>query len=216
MDAAPPPARPAPVPTAWPRPVQAAAAVLLALAVILLAVHTYGYLPHGTRPTELGRRIDINTASRAELLQLPGIGPEPAEHIETYRREHEFRSVEELIQVPGVGPELLDRVRPWVYVDPQEHEEPDEGVVAAAEASPPMSRKAARLTRTIDVNRASAEELRELPGIGPKLSQAIVAERARAPFRSADDLLRVPGIGKVTLERLRPHVTADEGVVRAE
>jgi competence protein ComEA len=56
------------------------------------------------------------------------------------------------------------------------------------------------------VNRATAAELRRLPGIGPTLSQRIIETREEQPFRSTDDLRRVRGIGVKTLERLRPHV----------
>ena len=48
----------------------------------------------------------------------------------------------------------------------------------------------------INVNTATAEQLEALPGIGPTLAAAIVQERERnGPFRSVDDLTRVPGIG---------------------
>ena len=53
-------------------------------------------------------------------------------------------------------------------------------------------------------NRADARALEVLPGIGPARAAAIVAERARAPFRSVDELTRVAGIGPVTLERVAP------------
>ena len=60
----------------------------------------------------------------------------------------------------------------------------------------------------IDVNRAGAAELETLPGIGPKLSQALVDDReAKGPFRSVDDLKRVRGIGDSKLEAIRPLIT---------
>ncbi|TYP78054.1 ComEA family DNA-binding protein [Paenibacillus methanolicus] len=61
----------------------------------------------------------------------------------------------------------------------------------------------------IDINRAAANELDALPGIGAAKAQAIVAEReAGGPFGSADDLLRVKGIGPKLLAKLKPHVVA--------
>jgi competence protein ComEA len=64
----------------------------------------------------------------------------------------------------------------------------------------------------LDLNSATASELEELPGIGPKLARAIVAYREEHdPFRSVDDLLRVPGIGPATLERIRDLVTVGDG-----
>lgn len=63
--------------------------------------------------------------------------------------------------------------------------------------------------RTLDVNAASAEELELLPGIGPSVASAIVADRAdRGPFRTVDDLDRVRGIGPALVSRVRPHVRA--------
>jgi competence protein ComEA len=57
------------------------------------------------------------------------------------------------------------------------------------------------------VNRAGAEELRQLPGVGPVLAERIVEwRRENGPFRTAEDLERVPGIGPKLRERLAPRV----------
>lgn len=62
----------------------------------------------------------------------------------------------------------------------------------------------------VAINRADAERLESLPGIGPKTAAAIVDARAvDGPFSSIDDLRRVRGIGAATVERLRPLVTVD-------
>jgi competence ComEA-like helix-hairpin-helix protein len=53
----------------------------------------------------------------------------------------------------------------------------------------------------LDVNSASAEELRKIPGIGPVLAQRIIEAR---PFTSADELRKVKGIGAKTYEKIRP------------
>jgi competence protein ComEA len=55
----------------------------------------------------------------------------------------------------------------------------------------------------VDVNRATEDELRTLPGIGGVLAARIVQTRERdGPFASLDDLRRVPGLGRATLERI--------------
>jgi DNA uptake protein ComE-like DNA-binding protein len=56
----------------------------------------------------------------------------------------------------------------------------------------------------IDVNAATEAELTQLPGVSPALASRIVAAR---PFAAIDDLARVRGLRRATLERLRPFVT---------
>lgn len=61
----------------------------------------------------------------------------------------------------------------------------------------------------VRINSASAGELQQLPGIGPALAQRIVETRSRGRFASVEDLLRVPGIGKAKLAKLRDYVEVD-------
>jgi competence protein ComEA len=62
----------------------------------------------------------------------------------------------------------------------------------------------------IILNVANEEELMKLPGIGPARAKAILALRQRlARFRAVEDLLRVKGIGRKTLLRIKPNVVLD-------
>lgn len=61
----------------------------------------------------------------------------------------------------------------------------------------------------VRINSASSSELQQLPGIGPALAQRIVDIRSRGRFASVEDLLRVPGIGKAKLAKLRDYVEVD-------
>lgn len=55
----------------------------------------------------------------------------------------------------------------------------------------------------LDLNTASKKELMSINGISPNLAERIIAGR---PYKNADDLLKVKGIGTKTLEKIRPYV----------
>ena len=61
----------------------------------------------------------------------------------------------------------------------------------------------------VDLNTATAEELRTLPRIGPEIANRIVATRrkTRGGFKTLDDLTNVEGIGADTLRIIEPFVT---------
>ena len=66
-------------------------------------------------------------------------------------------------------------------------------------------------TGTVDVNSADEEELTVLPGIGETLAGLIVSERREhGPFRYAEDLTAVKGIGLKTLEKFRGMILTEE------
>jgi competence protein ComEA len=70
----------------------------------------------------------------------------------------------------------------------------------------------AALSLPIDVNTASERELSSLPGIGPVIARAIVAER---PFASVDALIRVKGIGPKRLARIRERARVRDDAARS-
>ena len=62
----------------------------------------------------------------------------------------------------------------------------------------------------VAINRANEQDLRRLPGIGATRAKAILALRERlGRFRRPEDLLRVKGIGRRMLGRLRPLLILD-------
>ena len=82
---------------------------------------------------------------------------------------------------------------------------PRRGEVVAGGVSPaPGGPSPTSRPPTVDVNAATAEQLEELPGIGPSLAKAIVDHRTRhGRFGAVDDLLGVRGIGPAKLDGLR-------------
>jgi competence ComEA-like helix-hairpin-helix protein len=60
----------------------------------------------------------------------------------------------------------------------------------------------------VDVNEATWVEWSQLEGIGLAMAHRIVTDRKlNGPFSSIEDITRVPGIGAVTLDRIRPWLT---------
>lgn len=62
----------------------------------------------------------------------------------------------------------------------------------------------------MNINTADADELQELPGIGQVLARRIIEERERnGAFRIPEDILRVSGIGPVTLNKMLDYITVE-------
>lgn len=62
-------------------------------------------------------KVNLNTATAAELENLPGVGPVMAGRIVAWRQEHgRFSQVQELKEVDGVGAKTYDRLAPLVEV----------------------------------------------------------------------------------------------------
>ncbi len=62
-------------------------------------------------------RVNINTATAAELDTLPGIGPTTAQSIVDYRLENgPFQAIQDIQNVPGIGSATFDRIKDYITV----------------------------------------------------------------------------------------------------
>lgn len=62
-------------------------------------------------------RININTASRSELEEIPGIGPVTADRIVTYREVHGgFSDISELDNVSGIGKKTIEKISIYIQI----------------------------------------------------------------------------------------------------
>ncbi len=74
----------------------------------------------------------------------------------------------------------------------------------------PRSRSTASPDDPVVLNTATVDDFRRLPGIGEKRAAAMIALRERlGRFRAVEDLLKVKGIGRAMLKRIRPLVRLD-------
>lgn len=93
--------------------------VLVALALLTAGVQAIW--PQGPQTLSFepeSIKININTASKRELLRLPGIGSVLAQRIIEYREANgPFRAIEEIMKVKGIGPKLFDRIKDRITVD---------------------------------------------------------------------------------------------------
>ena len=205
------------------RGTQYAVGLLIAVSVLLVGVRWF-IDRSGPRPAEMKNetphRVEINKATRSELMQLPGIGPTRADKILAYRKSKgSFERVEDLRSVEGIGDITLERIRKHVHVDARaiDEESDDEPLQLTRKPSAPAKSTAKTPSKSkpgpdgmVDLNRASVSDLQRLPGIGPTLAQRIVDERERKAFAKVDELRRVSGIGVKRLEQLKPFVVVGD------
>ena len=62
-------------------------------------------------------RLDINTASKVQLMELPGIGEMIAERIIDYRSQHGFfTSTDDLLNIEGIGEKKLLQIEAFIKI----------------------------------------------------------------------------------------------------
>lgn len=159
-------------------------------------------------PLEPGERLDPNAAPAEQLDRLPRVGPAIADRIVAFRAAGgRFRSAEDLRQVSGIGPSLLAAIEPHLDFSRAPPAAPRSAAVGARDPggsrTPPPGSSPSSGGR-VQINRATAEELQSLPGIGPVIAERIVTYREEnGPFRTFEDLENVSGVGPRLRERLQ-------------
>lgn len=77
-----------------------------------------GYIPDSAgEAKETVLCININTATKADLMQLPGIGESKADSIILYRNEHgNFKSTEDIMLINGIKEAVYSRIKDYIKV----------------------------------------------------------------------------------------------------
>ena len=173
-----------------------AAAVMIALPATICHSETKaapGTSKAGAKQAVPAAKVDLNSASRAELEKLPGIGPAAAGKIIAGRP---YASTGDLARA-GIPAKTITKITPLVTVG---------AVPAAAKpAKPKTSTPSGQAVPAakVDLNSATRAELEKLPGIGPASAGKIIAGR---PYAATGDLARA-GIPAKTITKIAPLVT---------
>lgn len=139
------------------------------------------------QPPPSAMRININTATEAQLATISDFSTQNVKLIIAYRRQYgPFGSIGDLLNVPSITPELLARVRDRLTVD----------------GSEPQA------AMRINLNTATEAQLGTITEFTAQNIKLIIAYRnSYGPFRSVDELLDVPSITQETFDRVRNKLT---------
>jgi DNA uptake protein ComE-like DNA-binding protein len=119
----------------------------------------------------LGWRLDVNRATAADWLRLPGCTPSQVDLLLRLQAGGiQLSGPEDLQQVLAIGEEQVHLWQPLLVFRWYE--------------TPPVLRPSV----PIPVNQAGAVQLETLPGLSPERRQRLLRERARQPFRDLADL----------------------------
>jgi competence ComEA-like helix-hairpin-helix protein len=89
---------------------------LLAVAFLLFVFVRVAGAQRKTLPTQ---PVDLNSATGAELQQVPGIGPATAKSFINFREKSgPFRRVKDLLAIHGISKTALEKMRPYIPVKP--------------------------------------------------------------------------------------------------
>ena len=95
---------------------------LLAVANVVSAAQSKAPVGGASKPA-VAAAVNINTASAADLVTLPGIGAKTAARILEYRQKNgPFKKVEELMNVRGVGEKNFLKLRSQISIGPAKTE----------------------------------------------------------------------------------------------
>jgi competence protein ComEA len=122
------------------------------------------------KPAAPATPIDINTADKAALSTLKGIGPAKAEAILKYRQEKgPFKSIDDLKNVNGIGDKVFEAIKSDVTVGTVGGAKPADKPVEAS-AKPAEAQKSAAPAEAKPAEKASAKAEEKKPATpAPKM-----------------------------------------------
>lgn len=80
-------------------------------------------------------------------------------------------------------------------------------VLAVAGMAEARGKTKVELSGVINLNTATSSQLDQLPGVGEKAAQKIIAHRQKTQFQRPEEIVKVKGFGKKKFEKLKPYLT---------
>jgi competence ComEA-like helix-hairpin-helix protein len=141
-------------------------------------------------------QFDPNKATQEEFVRL-GIPESVAQRIARYREKGgRFKVPEDLKKIYGFPQEYFDKLLPYMTLEDIEHAVP-------ASENPTSSNVQFR----VDINRATAEEWRQLPGIGAYRAERIIGFRENlGGFAHIDQVAETYNLPDSLFRQIRPHL----------
>ena len=132
-------------------------------------------------------KVELNTASLEELMNIKGVGKFYAEKIIEKRNQFQgFTSENQLLEIWKFDEEKLEGLRPYIYVNP-------------------------KYVQPFDINKVSYEELRTHPYFTKNVANSIIKLRTQlGTYKRVEDLKKSVLISNELFEKIKPYVTVEE------
>lgn len=155
-------------------------------------------------------KININTASKEALMELPGTGEKTADAIIAYREANgPYAKIEDVFKASPSQQRRLEKIIPFITVTGGSSTGLTSGATVSSSVATTLPVNAAG---KVDINTAGVQALAVMPGMSAGKAQAAIAYReANGAFASCQELVNVKGIGQKTVDKLLDVCTTSSG-----
>ena len=183
--------------------------VLILLIAVILRIHDEKKADIKIESSEPAEELEYSEESSAQpaviFVDISGAVEKPG----VYEVTKETRLFEVIEMAGGLSEDAdADHVNQASFVeDGQKIIIPVKGGDTAGDLLSSDPESSASVSGLININTASADELKTLNGIGDAMAERIIEYRSSRAFRSREDIMSVDGIGSKTYEKIKDHIT---------